>query len=145
MCSNNPENTPRAAQAVGVRERGAARGLATDVIEPRLMALHGGFNPTQRSGASKLAVHKRDELVAGLERAHEIVGPVLFHKAIENIPRDQLEQTVEDAILMPHGGDLSCPVDSQPSGTEQNQCRALHQAENVPDSRGTSPAMTRER
>jgi hypothetical protein len=41
-----------------------------------------------------------------------------------------------------HGFDpFSCPVDSQPSGIEWNQCRAPYQAQNVPDTRGLVPAI----
>jgi hypothetical protein len=61
---------------------------------------------------------------------------VFVHKSIELSPRNQFEQVMEDAILVPHGvGSCSCPDDSKPSGTEKNQCRALVQAQNVPDSR----------
>src|SRR3984893_14670942 len=37
-----------------------------------------------------------------------------------------------------------CPDDSQPTEPKQNQCRALTQAENVPDACGTRPGMTPE-
>jgi hypothetical protein len=92
-----------------------------------------------------LAVQQRDQLVTGLELAHEVIAPMLVHKSIELAPWNEFEQIVENAILVPHGVDpLSCPDDSKPSGTEKNQCRALVQAQIVPDSRGSSPAMTAE-
>ena len=40
---------------------------------------------------------------------------------------------------------LSCPDDSQPAGSEKNQCRAFIQAQIVPDAGGLDPAMTIEK
>ena len=131
-----------AAAPVGVRKGRAPRNSPADVIEPRLVARHRRFDLAQRAGAGQLAVQQRDQLVTGLELAHQFIAAVLVHKPIERAPRNEFEQIVENAILMPHGVDpLSCPDDSKPSGSEKNQCRALLQAQNVPDSRGLVPAI----
>jgi hypothetical protein len=122
----------------------STRNAAADVIKPRLVARHRGFDLAQRTGAGQLAVQQRNQLVTGLELAYQFVAAVLVHKPIEHGPRNQFEQFVENAMLMPHGVDpLSCPDVSTPSGSEKNQCRALLQAQNVPDSRGTRPGMTK--
>jgi len=66
-----------------------------------------------------LAEQKGDELVAGLELAHQFIAPVLFHKPIENSPRNKFENIAKDAILLVHGVDpFSYPDDSKPTGTE---------------------------
>src|SRR5712672_1594215 len=80
--------------------------------------------------------------MSGRERAHQVIAAVLVHKPIELAPRNKFQQVAKDAILMPHGVDpFSCPDDSKPSGSEKNQCRALLQAQNVPDSRGLVPGI----
>jgi hypothetical protein len=56
-----------------------------------------------------------------------------------------LQKAMKNDILMLHGVDpFLSPDDSQPTGIEQNQCRALIQAQTVPDARATSAGMTTE-
>ena len=95
------------AAAIGIRKGGAPRDLSTDVIEPRLMAGHRDFDLAQRTGAGQLAVEKRDELVTGLELAHQIIAAVFLYEPFERAPRNQFQHMVQDAILMPHGVDPS--------------------------------------
>ena len=131
-----------ASASIGIRKGRAPRNAAADVIKPCLVARHRGFDLAQRTGAGQLAVQQRNQLVTGRELAHQVIAAVLVHKPIEHPPRNEFEWLAENAILMPHGVDpLSCPDVSKPSGSEKNQCRALLQAQNVPDSRGLVPAI----
>src|SRR5579871_163978 len=78
----------------------------------------------------------------GLDAARIAISAVFLHKPIALCPRNVLQKVMENDILVSHGVDpFSCPVDSQTPGTEQNQCRALIQAQSVPDSRGLDPRI----
>jgi hypothetical protein len=66
-----------------------------------------------------LTEQQRNELLPGLELAHQLIRPVLIHKPIEDRPRKKFQDVVEDAILVAHGvAPFSSPDDSQPTGTE---------------------------
>jgi hypothetical protein len=99
MSWNSPANTSglrlRLASA-NVERRGTP---AAEVIQPRLMALHRGFNLAQRAGSGQLAVQKPDQLMPGVELAHQFIAAVLLHKPIERGPRNQFEQIAKNAIL----------------------------------------------
>src|SRR6266511_4586007 len=95
------------------------------------------FDGAQTSQAAELRIQHRDQMSLCLEAARITVGSVFLHKPIDDVPWNLLQKPVKNDILVLHGvGPFSCPVDSQLTGIEENQCRALHQAQTVPDSRG---------
>jgi ribonuclease PH len=58
-----------------------------------------------RAGSPAGIRWKRDKRVLRFERSQKLIRPVLFPKAVENRPRDQFQDGVEDAILLAHGVD----------------------------------------
>src|SRR5262249_22708234 len=95
----------RTASSIGIRKGGARRHPPADVIKSPLMARHRGFNGAKRIGPCQLTEQKRNELMSRLELANEFIRPVFLHKTIENRPRNQFQDVMQDAILMPHGVD----------------------------------------
>ena len=83
------------------------------------MALQARFDLAQTSRAAKLSVQHRDQMSLGLQAARIPVGIVLLHKPIEDLPRNMLQNSMKNDILVLHGlGPFSCPVDSQTTGSE---------------------------
>src|SRR5271166_5828440 len=75
--------------------------------------------------------------------AHPRIGPVRIHQPIEHMPWHVLQDSVEYAILMPHGVDLlPCP-DTLPDvrRTEESTPCALS-TKTQPDSRGVGKTAT---
>ena len=108
------------------------------------MALKRGDDLAQRIRPGELAVKKRDKLVARGQLAHEFIAPMPLHKPIEDVPRNEFHNIAENSILMAHGVDpFSSPDDllNLPNRVESMPCALSTKIE--PDSRGSSPAMTR--
>src|SRR3981189_1890710 len=130
---------------IGIRQRRSLHRSRPDMIKPRLVALHTAHDLAQARRAAELPVQQRDELALGRQLAHQLVGPVLLHDLIEPGPGNMLRQTVKYAILMPHGVDLlRCleRVRSAQNTEESTSCTLSRTIE--PDSRGTSPGMTKQ-
>jgi hypothetical protein len=83
------------------------------------MALQVGFDLAQTSRAAKLCVKHRNQMGFGLHHARVPFSIVLLHKPIENCPRNMLQNSMKNDILVLHGLDpFSRPVDSQTPGIE---------------------------
>ena len=83
------------------------------------MAPQVRFNVAQAPRAAKLRIQHRDQMSLGLQRARISVGIELLHKPIDDRPRNMLQNSMKNDILVLHGFDpFSCPVDSQASGIE---------------------------
>src|SRR5271165_7105587 len=106
------------------------------------MAGEAGFDLAQALRARQLPVQKGDEPVSGRQPAHPRIGPVRIHQPIEHMPWHVLQDSVEYAILMPHGVDLlPCP-DTLPDvrRTEESTPCALS-TKTQPDSRAMRRAL----
>src|SRR5437588_7434236 len=136
------EHLPRP-HGIGVRQRRALHRRRPNMIKPRLMALHAVHDLAQARRATELAIQQRDQLPLRGQLANQPVRPVLLHNPVKPRPRNVLRQTVEYAILMPHGVDfLPCPerVRSAQNTEESTSCTLSTKIQ--PDSSGSSPAMT---
>src|SRR5947209_15901525 len=135
------EHLPRP-HGIGVRQRRALHRRRPNMIKPRLMALHAVHDLAQARRATELAIQQRDQLPLRGQLANQPVRPVLLHNPVKPRPRNVLRQTVEYAILMPHGVDfLPCPerVRSAQNTEESTSCTLSTKIE--PDSSGLDPAI----
>ena len=48
-------------------------------------------------------MQQRHELALARQPAHAGIGRVLIHKPVEGAPRNELQQTVQESILVAHG------------------------------------------
>jgi hypothetical protein len=114
------------ALGVGVGQRRAGRCRGAEMIEPVLMAGHGLLDLPQALGARKLRIDERNQLAPRRQSAHARVGAVLIHKAVEQTPRHELQQLMQQAIVMPHGAEpFLCPSCRQALESQLNQRHAL--------------------
>src|SRR3954447_15663379 len=67
------------------------------------MARQARYDLAQTCRPRKLAVEQRNELSLGRQPPYPRIGAVIFHKSVEPIPRNMLQQPVKYAILMQHG------------------------------------------
>src|SRR3954463_7710572 len=67
------------------------------------MARQARYDLAQTCRPRKLAVEQRNELSLGRQPPYPRIGTVIFHKSVEPIPRNMLQQPVKYAILMQHG------------------------------------------
>jgi hypothetical protein len=89
------------------------------MIELGGMASQARFDLAQTSGTAQLPIQHRDQVLAAAQAAFIRVGLMFLHKPIELRPRNVLQEAMKNAILVRHDvAPFSCPVDSQPSGTE---------------------------
>src|SRR5437588_3755749 len=135
------EHLPRP-HGIGVRQRRALHRRRPNMIKPRLMALHAVHDLAQARRATELAIQQRDQLPLRGQLANQPVRPVLLHNPVKPRPRNVLRQTVEYAILMPHGVDfLPCPerVRSAQNTEESTSCTLSTKIQ--PDSSGLDPAI----
>ena len=110
---------------VGIREGRAPHRIRAEVVEPRRMARKSGHDLAQARRARKLAIEQRHQLALGRQPAHPRIGSVVFHQAIEPMPRNMLQKSVKYAILVPHGLILlRVPKRRQTLGTQKNQRHA---------------------
>ena len=111
---------------IGVGERRAGRHACAEVIEPPAMARQRLLDIAQALGARELRVKKRDQLAFRGQPAHAGVRSVMIHKPIEPIPRQHLQDLMEEAIVVPHGAD---PLRVRAAGklleSQKNQRHAL--------------------
>ena len=77
------------------------------MIKPRLVALKSALDLPQAGRAGELTVGERRKLRAHRQRPHSLVASMLLHKPVECTPGKVLQQSVQHAILMPHGIVLS--------------------------------------
>jgi len=107
------------ARQVGRGERRLRNRAPSEVIKLVRMALQARLDLAKPSRTTKLPVQHRDQMRLGLEAARIRLGTMLLHKPIENRPRNMLQKSMKNDILVPHGvAPCSRPVDSQTSGTE---------------------------
>jgi hypothetical protein len=67
---------------------------------------------------------------------------VLRHEPIKRRPRNVLQETVQNAILMPHGVDpFSCPEYRPDARNRLESTPCNLSTKTQPDSRGTSPRI----
>ncbi len=101
------------------RKRTARNRAAAKMMKLGGMALQARLDIAQSSCIAKLRVKHRDQVRPGLQPARIPLRFVLFHKPVEHGPRNMLQNSMKNDILMLHGVDpFSCPVDSQTPGTE---------------------------
>src|SRR3954447_19743681 len=116
------------------------------------MARQARYDLAQTCRPRKLAVEQRNELSLGRQPPYPRIGTVIFHKSVEPIPRNMLQQPVKYAILMQHGLILF-PVQNVAKRLEHRRIKAMRLVQQKPppsplstknerDGRGTSPAMT---
>ena len=129
---------------VRIREGRAPNRLRPDMVEPQRMARKSCHDLAQARRARKLAIEQRHQLAFGRQSAHPRIGFMVIHKPIEPMPRNVLQKSVEYAILMPHGLIPSpCPRTSPNAWNREESTPCALSTKTQPDSRGTSPAMTR--
>jgi len=106
-------------RSIGRRERRLRHRVAPEMIKLAGMASQARFDVAQASQAAKLRIQHRDQMRLGLQGARISVGIVLLHKPIDERPRNMLQNSMKNDILVLHGLDpFSCPDDSQPTGIE---------------------------
>jgi hypothetical protein len=133
----------RRAKGIGVGQRRALRGDGAQVIEPAFVALHRRHDVTQARGPGELPMQKGHELALGRQGAHVPIAAVLLHTSLEGAPRNELQNVVKEAILVPHGAGL-LPCSTMPASsriTEESAPCALS-IKTQPDSREHGFAMT---
>ena len=69
------------------------------------MALQAADDFPQAGGPGKLAIQQRDELALGWQTPDTVIRPMGGGQPLEFIPRNPLQQVVENAIVVSHGGD----------------------------------------
>src|SRR4051794_3566670 len=89
------------------------------------MARQAGYDLAQTCRPRKLAVEQRNELSFGRQPPYPRIGAVIFHKSVEPIPRNMLQQPVKYAILMQHGLILF-PVQNVAKRLEHRRINAMH-------------------
>src|SRR3954451_20691190 len=89
------------------------------------MARQARYDLAQTSRPRKLAVEQRNELSLGRQPPYQRIGTVIFHKSVEPIPRNMLQQPVKYAILMQHGLILF-PVQNVAKRLEHRRINAMH-------------------
>jgi len=92
------------AHGVGVGQGRARYGAPANVVETDCMALKAANDLPQTARPRKLPIQQRDELALGRQAPDPVIGPMLPGQSIKFDPRNPLQQVVENAILMPHGG-----------------------------------------
>jgi hypothetical protein len=111
--------------SVRIREGRSSNRLCADMVEPHGMARKSCHDLAQARRSRKLTIEQRHKLAFGRQPAHPGIGPMVFHKAIEQMPRNVLQKSVEYAILMLHGLILlRVPKRRQTLGTQKNQRHA---------------------
>src|SRR3954471_24690567 len=89
------------------------------------MARQARYDLAQTCRPRKLAVEQRNELSLGRQPPYPRIGTVIFHKSVEPIPRNMLQQPVKYAILMQHGLILF-PVQNVAKRLEHRRINAMH-------------------
>src|SRR3954451_17852355 len=89
------------------------------------MARQARYDLAQTGRPRKLAVEQRNELSLGRQPPYPRMGTVIFHKSVEPIPRNMLQQPVKYAILMQHGLILF-PVQNVAKRLEHRRINAMH-------------------
>src|SRR3954470_17724708 len=89
------------------------------------MARQARCDLAQTCRPRKLAVEQRYELSLGRQPPYPRIGAVIFHKSVEPIPRNMLQQPVKYAILMQHGLILF-PVQNVAKRLEHRRINAMH-------------------
>src|SRR4051794_38736966 len=89
------------------------------------MARQARYDLAQTCRPRKLAVEQRNELSLGRQPPYPHIGTVIFHKSVEPIPRNMLQQPVKYAILMQHGLILF-PVQNVAKRLEHRRINAMH-------------------
>src|SRR4030088_700505 len=127
---------------VCIREGRAPNRIRTQMVKPRRMTRKPCHDLAQARRTGKLAVEQRHELALRRQPPHPRIGAMLFHKRIEPMPRNVLQQAVKYCIVMAHGADLhSCPgtlADVQ-DRIESTSCASSTKIQ--PDSRGLVPGI----
>src|SRR4051794_28448192 len=104
------------------------------------MARQARYDLAQTCPPKKLAVEQPNELTLGRQPPYPRIGAVIFHKSVEPIPRNMLQQPVKYAILMQHGMILF-PVQNVAKRLEHRRFKAMRLVHKK-RSRGTRPGMT---
>jgi hypothetical protein len=73
------------------------------MVEPHRMAFQPADDFPQTGYPRKLPVEQGDELALGRKSPHVLVRLVFADQAIKHVPRNLLQDIVENAILVPHG------------------------------------------
>src|SRR5437763_6311580 len=89
------------------------------------MARQARYDLAQTCRPRKLAVEQRNELSLGRQPPYPRIRTVIFHKSVEPIPRNMLQQPVKYAILMQHGLILF-PVQNVAKRLEHRRINAMH-------------------
>ena len=106
-------------RSISRRERRLRNGAASEMIKLARVASQVRFDLAQAARTAQLPIQHRDQMGSGLEAPRIGIGMVLFHKPMENRPRNVFQQPMKNDILVRHGvAPFSCPVDSQTPGNE---------------------------
>jgi hypothetical protein len=95
------------------------------MIKPAGVALQSRFDLAQTVRARYLRIDQRNQLPLRAQPAHMLVGPVRVHKLLETMPRHMLQQSVQYAILMPHGV-ASSRVSNVGERSKHRRIHAMH-------------------
>ena len=88
---------------IGIRQRRALHWGSANVIEPRLVARHPGYDLPQARSPAQLAVQQGDDMPLRVQLARQPVGAVLLNRSFQSMPRNALQYTMKYAILVQHG------------------------------------------
>src|SRR6266568_860817 len=104
---NRKQAREHLSRTLGIRRRQCRlrQRAATEVIELARMAFQACFDLAQSTCACKLPVQHRDQMTFAGHDATIPVTIVLSHKAIEHGPRNVLQKSMKNDILMLHGFD----------------------------------------
>jgi hypothetical protein len=109
---------------VGIRQGRAPNRTCTQMIEPRRMALQSRHNLAQARCPRELAVEQRDKLTFRRQPTNPRSCSMRRHQPVKLAPRQVLQNSMKNAILMAHGIDPPSRVRivGETSRTEWNQC-----------------------
>ena len=131
------------AQRIGIRQRRAFHDRPAQMVQLGRVTIHHRDGCPQAADAGQLGDDKSDELRLGRQRAHMLVRSVLFDQGPKRRPRETFKDPMEDGILMRHHAvrpRVSIRVSA--IGRSRIHRRALYKLFK-PDSRGSSPRMTK--
>ena len=128
---------------IGIRQRRALHRARAQMVQPPPMALQTGDDLAQTRRPGQLAIEQRDELAFRRQSANPRICPVLRHQPVKLAPRQMLQNSMKNAILMAHGIDppISCPDRRRnvPNRVESMPCPLSTKTQ--PDSRGLDPGI----
>src|ERR671918_2536437 len=106
------------------------------------MALQPGNNLPQARRPAHLPVNQCQDMLFGRQRARQIIRAVLLNSAVQPIPRQMLQHSMNYSILMRHGvRPLPCLEHWRMIENPEESTPCTLSIKIEPDSRGLDPAI----